>query len=135
MESHLERFAERYAEAWSSQHPESVSAFYAPDGSLTVNGGEPAIGRSAITGVAESFMTAFPDMVVSLDRLVEGPEGLEFHWTLSGTNTGPGGTGNRVQISGHEAWRLNEEGLIAESKGHFDASEYERQLAHGVEAP
>ena len=56
------------------------------------------------------------------------------HWTLTGTNTGPEGTGNRVRISGREEWQINAEGLVAESKGHFDAAEYERQLAHGVDA-
>lgn len=61
-------------------------------------------------------MTAFPDMEVTLDDLVTKPHGTEFHWTLTGTNTGPGGTGHRVRISGYELWQLNDEGLIADSK-------------------
>jgi hypothetical protein len=48
--------------------------------------------------------------------------------TLTGTNTGPGGTGNRVWISGFEVRKITEEGLIAESEGHFDAADYQRQL-------
>jgi len=51
-----------------------------------------------------------------------------FHWTLVGTNTGPGGTGRAVRISGVEQWRLSREGLIEESLGHFDAADYQRQL-------
>jgi hypothetical protein len=66
-------------------------------------------------------------MVVTLDRLVNKPDGIEFHWTFTGTNTGPGGTGNKVRISGYESWKIDSDGLIAESKGHFDAAEYERQ--------
>jgi len=50
------------------------------------------------------------------------------HWTLTGTNTGPLGTGNTVRISGYEEWRMGDNGLIAESKGHFDEAEYQRQL-------
>jgi hypothetical protein len=122
-------FARRYAEAWSSQKPESVAAFFAERGSLSVNGGEPAIGRAAITAVARGFMTAFPDMVVSCDRLVPGDGRVEFHWTLSGTHAG---SGNKVRISGYEDWRLNEDGLVAKSLGHFDAAEYARQLESGV---
>ena len=38
------------------------------------------------------------------------------------------GTGNPVRISGYEEWTLNSEELIAESKGHFDEAEYQRQL-------
>jgi hypothetical protein len=55
-------------------------------------------------------------------------EGARYHWTLSGTNTGPGGTGNPVRISGYEEWRLGGDGLIAESQGHFDAGDYQRQV-------
>lgn len=77
-------------------------------------------------------MTTFPDMVVTFDRLEPQPTGTEFHWTLTGTNTGPGGTGKRVRISGYELWKIDNDGLIAESKGHFDSAEYERQLKYGV---
>jgi len=124
----LTKFAKRYASAWCSQKPDNVSAFYAENGSLSVNDAAPAVGREAIGEVAEGFMRDFPDMVVTMDGVSRDPEGTKFQWTLVGTNTGPGGTGNRVRISGYELWRLSEDGLIAESKGQFDAVEYERQL-------
>ncbi len=34
----------------------------------------------------------------------------------------------RVRISGYEVWKIDNDGLIAESKGHFDRADYERQL-------
>ena len=126
--SELNDFASRYAEAWCSQNPESVAAFYAGNGSLRVNDGPPAVGRAAIAKEAQAFMTTFPDMVVTMDKVVHDEEGTKFHWTLTGTNTGPGGTGNKVRISGYELWKIENDGLIAESKGYFDAGEYERQL-------
>jgi hypothetical protein len=52
--------------------------------------------------------------------------------TLTGTNTGPGGTGKAVRISGYEEWTLGADGLIATSLGHFDEAEYQRQLKEGV---
>src|SRR5205823_14362039 len=121
-------FAKRYAEAWCSQNPESVAACFAKNGSLSVNDGPPAVGRTAIASEAQAFMTTFPDMVVTFDKLEPQPNAIAFHWTLTGTNTGPGGTGKRVRISGYELWKIDNNGLIAESKGHFDAAEYERQL-------
>src|SRR5438128_12511333 len=129
----LNRFAKRYAEAWCSHDPENVAAFFAKNGSLSVNDGPPAVGRAAIAEIARGFMRTFPDMVVTMDKVVRDEEGTKFHWTLTGTNTGPGGTGKRVRISGYELWNLDNDGLIAESKGHFDAAEYERQLKHGVD--
>jgi len=124
-------FAERYAVAWCSGEPVLVAAFFADEGSLSINGGEPAVGREAIAAVARDFMEAFPDLVVSFDGLEERDDRLLFHWTLTGTHTGPGGTGNAVRISGHESWRLDAEGLIAESLGHYDEAEYRRQLEQG----
>jgi len=124
----LTAFAKRYAEAWCSQNPESVAAFHAENGSLSVNDGPPAVGRAAIAKEAQAFMTTFPDMVVTMDKVVHDEEGTKFHWTLTGTNTGPGGAGKRLRISGYELWKIDEDGLIAESKGHFDSAEYERQL-------
>jgi uncharacterized protein (TIGR02246 family) len=124
----LTRFAKRYAEAWCSQNPESVAAFFAENGSLSVNDGSPAVGRTAIAEEARGFMTTFPDMVVTMDGLSRDSDGTKFHWTLTGTNTGPGGTGKRVRISGYEIWKIDNHELIAESKGHFDSAEYERQL-------
>ena len=78
-------------------------------------------------------MTALPDMQVKMDTIVPQGERAEYHWTLTGTNTGPGGTGRRVRISGFEVWQIGTDGLIASSQGHFDSSEYRRQLEHGVE--
>jgi hypothetical protein len=45
----LRRFAEACAAAWCSGDPTSVAAHYAPEGSLTINGGTPAAGRVAIS--------------------------------------------------------------------------------------
>jgi steroid delta-isomerase-like uncharacterized protein len=129
----LNEFAKRYAKAWCSQDPESVAAFYAEDGSLSVNDGPPAVGRQAIAEEARGFMDAFPDMEVTMDDLVRAPDGMVFHWTLRGTNTRPGGSGMRVRISGYEVWQLDSDGLIRESKGRFDSAEYEHQLRYGVE--
>ncbi|HWO02596.1 MAG TPA: nuclear transport factor 2 family protein [Blastocatellia bacterium] len=129
----LNEFGTRYAKAWCSQDPDSVAEFYAEDGSLTVNDGPPAVGRQAVADVARGFMSAFPDMEVTMDDLANESQGTAFHWTLTGTNTGPGGTGNRVRISGFELWTLDDKGLIKRSKGHFDGAEYERQLKYGVD--
>ena len=126
-------FGRRYAAAWCSQDPANVARFFAEDGSLTVNDGDPAVGRAAIADVARAFMTAFPDMVVTMDQIVAREEGAIFRWTLTGTNTGPGGTGKGVRISGQETWRLADDRLIAASRGAFDAAEYARQLEHGAD--
>ena len=122
-------FAERYTAAWCSQNAASVAAFYSPAGSLTINNGTPSVGRDAIAAAAQSFMTSFPDLTVRMDGLEVQSGQAIYRWTLTGTNTGPGGTGKPVRIGGYEQWRFAPDGLISESQGHFDISDYQRQLA------
>ena len=128
----LRAFAKRYTAAWCSMDPRRVSEHYAPDGRLTINDGPPSVGRDAITETARSFYVALPDMQVYMNDLVVDGERIEYHWTFTGTNTGPGGTGNAVRVTGYEEWTLSDDGLIAASRGHYDAAEYARQLTHGV---
>lgn len=128
----LRAFAEDYTAAWCSMDPEEVAAHFTPDGSLAINGGPPAVGREALTAVAAGYYEALPDMQVFFRDLVVDGDRIEYHWTFTGTNTGPGGTGNAVRVDGFESWTLAEDGFIAASIGSYDAEEYARQLAEGV---
>jgi hypothetical protein len=72
-----------------------------------------------ITEFATRYATAWSSQVI-----------FHLHWT--GTNTGPGGTGNAVDLRGFEEWTLDGNGLILESRGHYDEAEYQRQLNAGT---
>ena len=109
-----------------------MASCYEEAGWQSINGGAPAEGRAALAAVAASYMEAFPDLQVSLDQLLTAGEAAFFVWTLTGTNTGPGGTGNSVRVSGIEAWKMGDSGLIASSQGYYDATAYEHQLSHGL---
>jgi len=129
----LTAFATRYAAAWSGQDPAAFAAFYAEDATFRINDGEPSVGRNAIEQTARDFMTAFPDMVVNLVEVRRAGDVVEFHWHWTGTNSGPGGTGNAVDLVGFEEWTIDEDGLILTSQGHMDDAEYQRQLTAGTE--
>ena len=127
----LQAFATHYTAAWCSQNPSAVAAHFSPTGSLAINGSV-SDGRAAITAAAQDFMSAFPDMQVLMDNLaIHDDHHATYHWTLIGTNTGPGGTGHRIRITGYEEWRFGPDNLIIESDGHFDSDEYQRQLQQG----
>lgn len=134
MNTRLRDFATQYTAAWCSQNAASVASFFADNGSLTINDREPSVGRAAITAAAQGFMSAFPDMVVTMDDASGDGGSAVYRWTLTGTNTGPGGTGKTVRISGFEEWTIGADGLIVESLGHFDEAEYQRQLTAGDRA-
>lgn len=117
----LNAFAQRYAEAWCGQDPNAVAAFYTKNALISINGAT----RTPILEVAKAFMRDFPNMTVTFDKLEPRGNRVAFHWTLIGTHAA---TGNKVRISGYELWKIDKDGLIAESKGHFDAADYDRQL-------
>lgn len=121
-------FGQKYTEAWSSKQPEKMASFYAEDGMLTVNNGKPSIGRKQIAETAQSYMEAFPDMELTMDSLTVGEGTYRYYWTFIGTNTGQGGTGNKVDFSGFEEWTMNDQGLVQKSIGTYDAEIYQRQL-------
>jgi uncharacterized protein (TIGR02246 family) len=127
----LTEFAQRYTAAWCSQDAARVAAFFSETGSLTINKGAPSVGRTAIAAAAQGFMNAFPDMLVTMDGLSIDEDQAVYRWSLTGTNSGPGGTGNVVRLSGYEEWTRGADGLIADSKGHFDEVDYQRQLKTG----
>ena len=104
-----------------------VADHYVPGGTIAINGGEPV----GIEEAARSFVTAFPDIEVFMDDLAFEEGAVVYHWTFTGTSAE---TGNRVRIAGSEKWTISPDGLIAESAGTYDQTEYDRQLQHGTGA-
>jgi nuclear transport factor 2 (NTF2) superfamily protein len=130
-QTRVREHARSYTDAWCSHDPARVAAHFASGGTIAINGGEP----TEVTEVARSFISAFPDIQVFMDDVVFKDETVEYHWTFTGTNTGPGGTGKPVRISGFEEWMFGDDGLVVESQGHYDQDEYARQLGHGAPEP
>src|SRR3954466_5534467 len=111
--------ARSYTEAWCSRDPARVAAHYSPGGTISVNDGEPA----PIEDVARSFVEAFPDILVFMDDLAVEGETAVYRWTFTGTSSS---TEMAVRIPGYEEWTIDADGLITESRGYFDAAEYDR---------
>jgi len=118
-------FARAYTEAWNSHDPARVAAFFANDGVITINGGQPYEGRDEVATMASGFMRDFPDIHLTMTGLDKLGGVLVYHWRFTGRNAE---TGNPVDITGSETWRLDASGLIEQSIGRFDASDYDRQV-------
>jgi hypothetical protein len=122
----IEQLARSYTEAWCSRDPERVARHYVSGGTIAINGGD----ASGIADVAAAFIAAFPDIEVFRDDLVLRDDGsVEYRWTFTGTSAE---TGKCVRVPGFEEWTLSPDGLIAQSRGHYDQAEYDRQLQHGI---
>lgn len=79
------------------------------------------MGIDSIANVSKMFHYEIPDIIVSMASMVDGSKGIEFHWTLIGTNT----MGIKVNMKGVELMELNN-GLISKSQGSYTDEQYER---------
>ncbi len=121
----LNNLARDYAIAWSSGNPDEVARFYAPDGQITINRGEPIVGRAAVAEMARGFYADFPDLEVRCDMMRWAGSHAIFVWTLEGHHAQ---TGNHVIARGWEEWELTEDHKVKTSLRWFDADDYQRQI-------
>ncbi len=121
----LNTLARDYAIAWSSGDPDSVASFYATDGQIIINRGDPLQGRDAIAEMARGFYAEFPDLEVRCDMLRWAGSHAIFVWTLEGHHAE---TGNHVVTRGWEEWELTEDHKVQSSLGWFDSEDYQRQI-------
>lgn len=123
-EDRIRATAEAYKDAWNSGSPEAVAAFFAADGKISINGGDPWHGRNGIAQMAANFFSDVPNLSLTCDDVRMSDRHVAFLWTFTGTNAS---SGNAMEVSGWEEWDLDGTGLIAESRGWFDANNYDRQ--------
>ncbi|TFU05693.1 nuclear transport factor 2 family protein [Polymorphobacter arshaanensis] len=118
--------AEAYTAAWNSGSADAVAAFFAPDGSITINAGEPWHGRGGVAAMAAGFFADIPDLALRCDGIRVAGTHIVYLWTFTGTHAD---TGNNVHVIGWEEWQLAADGSIQTSLGWFDADDYSRQTA------
>lgn len=125
----IQTIAQDYANAWSSGDPKAVASYYAENGNIVINSGDPIVGRDAIAEMAAGFYAEFPGLDVLLDHLRVAGNHVMFGWVLEGTHAE---TKNKVRVSGWEEWDLDDDLKVASSRGWYDAEEYDRQIAEGI---
>ena len=121
----LAEFATKYTEAWNSKIPENVAACHVADSRITINRGEPSVGRKGLTAMAAGFHADVPDLVLKHDGVRSAGSHVVYLWTFTGHHAE---TGNPLNISGWEEWELNDDMKITSSLGWFDADDYQRQV-------
>ena len=124
----LGRVADAYTAAWNSKDPRAVASFYAEDGEIVINRGDPWTGRAGVTEMAAGFYADVPDLTLSCDGVRLAGQHAVYLWTFTGHHSG---TGNALSISGWEEWDLDAGLKVAASRGWFDADDYARQVEGG----
>lgn len=115
--------ASAYTAAWNSGSPEAVASFYAPDGQIVINRGDPWVGRNGIGEMAAGFFADVPDLKLVCDDVRCAGNHVAYFWTFTGTHAA---TKNPLRVAGWEEWDLNPDMKVVASRGWYDAADYER---------
>ncbi|MEO1284408.1 MAG: nuclear transport factor 2 family protein, partial [Pseudomonadota bacterium] len=63
----ITQIAQDYTKAWNSKSAEAVASFYAEDGEIVINRGEPWSGRARVQDMAAGFYRDVPDLSLTCD--------------------------------------------------------------------
>ncbi|MCW5747453.1 MAG: SgcJ/EcaC family oxidoreductase [Alphaproteobacteria bacterium] len=120
--------ADAYTAAWNSGSAQAVAAFYAGDGQIEINRGEPWKGRSRVAEMASGFFADVPDLKLVCDGIRCAGDHVVYLWTFTGTHAG---TSNPLRVAGWEEWDLDADYKVTASRGWYDAEDYQRQTGGG----
>ncbi|MGB2179051.1 MAG: SgcJ/EcaC family oxidoreductase [Hyphomonas sp.] len=121
----LAKLADGYTAAWNTGSADAVAGFYAEDGQITINRGDPWLGRTGVRDMAAGFFADVPDLVLSCDGIRAAGTHVVYLWTFTGHDAG---TNNPLEIHGWEEWTLDVDGKVQSSLGWYDAEDYARQV-------
>src|SRR5215472_12578600 len=108
------KLAEAYTAAWNTGSPQAVAEFFAAEGGIVINGGEPWTGRARVQKMAEGFFADVPDLFPVCDRVRSAGDHVVYLWTFTGNHAG---TKNPLRVAGWEEWDIDAEAKISTSRG------------------
>ena len=117
--------AQAYTAAWNSGSPEAVASFFASDGRIVINDGNPWVGRPGVAEMAAGFFADIPDLALTCDGVRVAGSHVLYLWTFTGTHAT---TKARLRVIGWEEWDLGPDGEVVASRGWYDADDYARQV-------
>ena len=116
--------ARAYTAAWNKGEPDAVAAFFAPDGQIIINDGEPWLGREGVALMASGFFADVPDLQLACDGVRVAGSHVVYLWTFTGTHAT---SKRKLRVTGWEEWDLNDALKVDSSFGWFDADDYAKQ--------
>lgn len=119
-QNRMKKVADAYTAAWNSGSADAVAEFYAPDGRIVINRGQPWEGRAGVAAMAAGFYADVPDLHLTCDGLRAADDHVVYLWTYMGTDVR---TGQPVRVSGWEEWDVDEAFKVKSSRGWFPTAD------------
>lgn len=116
--------AANYTAAWNAKSAAVVASFFAENGSIVINLGEPWEGRAGVQDMAAGFYADVPDLNLTCDDVRFSGNHVVFVWTFTGHDAT---TNQPLNIRGWEELDLDSDMKVSASRGWFDAVDYAKQ--------
>lgn len=113
-----------------------IGDMYAEDAALVWPGLGAVTGRKAIVGFYAGLLGAFPDVHVTIRRIIEQGNAVAVEYVSEGTHSGPlsmpsgelPATNRQMRVQASSIGTANADGLIKEQREYFDQVEILAQL-------
>jgi uncharacterized protein (TIGR02246 family) len=125
----IANLAAAYTAAWNTGSPQKVAGFFAEDGEIAINRGEPWRGRTGIAEMASGFFADVPDMKLVCDGVRCAGSHVVYLWTFTGHAAK---TGKILTVHGWEEWDVGGDLKVRASRGWYDSEDYGRQVAGAI---
>jgi steroid delta-isomerase-like uncharacterized protein len=135
----LNALNERILQIWNEGNLALVDETYTPEAARYDAGWpHPIRGLDALKSHLQFYRSAFPDIEMTIQETIMEGDKIVWHWTLTGTNTGPMGeapaTGKQVRLSGISIGRIVD-GKIAEVGDFYNQASLLLQLGFTLTPP
>jgi steroid delta-isomerase-like uncharacterized protein len=138
-EQEARTLSERILQIWNEGDLALVDEMYTPE-CVRHDCGLPhaVLGVDALKNHFAFYRSAFPDLSMTIQETIVKGDKIVWHWTLTGTNTGPMGeappTGKAVQLSGVSFARIDN-GKISELWDYYNQAMLLYQLGFAIIPP
>lgn len=117
MSEEITRLITTWVAAWNSHDIERIAQLYAEDyEGVDVAYAQPRRGRNAIRETMSRYLTAFPDLYLTVESLVVQDNKAALAWTSGGTHLGKvmniPATHRRIEIRGSSFFTIQQEQII-----------------------
>ncbi len=131
----LKPVVEAYVQVWNTGNLSALDGICVPQVVRHDRTTDVSRGLDSLKGVIASIRGMYPDFKVTIEEEFFLPDHAMVRWSITGTNTGPGGftpTGKSFKATGLSLSRF-ENGKLAEEHAEYDRSSVLLQL--GVQQP
>ncbi len=114
----IKALARRYVEVWNQHDPAALDTVFAAHAVRHDPATGVATGLESIQAIMQALLTAFPDLLITIDQELAAEDCAILRWTATGTHNGDfqgiPPTGKPINVIGNSVYQCADGKMIAE---------------------